>query len=296
MSHTVPSVGVLGSGLMGSGIAQACAVAGYPTIVRDNAPAALEKGKAAIQKSLGKLVEKGKLTAAHRDEALGRLRFTTEIGELSGCGLIIEAVTEDLALKVSLFQDLDHRCGPETLFATNTSSLTIAALASATQRPDRVLGLHFFNPVPMMPLVEVVRSVSTSAESFGKGMDFVRSLAKEPVAARDSSGFIVNLLLVPYIFDAIRALEHGVATITDLDTAMRLGAGHPMGPLTLADFVGLDTLARIGDIMFEEYRETRYAPPPLLRRMVLSGMQGRKSGHGFYDYRQDPPTPSELGL
>jgi len=296
MTLPFSSVGVLGSGLMGSGIAQACAVAGYPTTVRDTAEPALEQGRANIARSLAKLVEKGKLTSAHRDQAIDRIRFTTDMAELRDAGLVIEAVTEELELKTFLFKDLDGRCGAGTILASNTSSLTIAALAAATGRPDRVLGLHFFNPVPLMPLVEVVRSVGTSSASFERAMDFVRSLGKEPVAARDSSGFIVNLLLVPYILDAIRALEHGVASIADLDTAMRLGAGHPMGPLTLADFVGLDTLVRIGDIMFGEYRETRYAPPPLLRRMVIGGMQGRKSGRGFYDYRQDPPTPSDLGL
>ncbi len=289
-------IGVLGAGLMGSGIAQAAATAGYQTVVRDTDDAAVGRGKASITKSLAKLVEKGKLAAADQTAALERLHFTTEISALAPAGLIIEAITEDLALKTALFRELEPRIGATTIFASNTSSLTIAALAAATERADRVIGLHFFNPVPLMPLVEVVRSVQTSADTVARATAFVRRLGKEPVAARDSSGFIVNLLLVPYIFDAIRALEHGVASISDLDLAMRLGAGHPMGPLTLADFVGLDTLAKIGDIMFEEYHEKRYAAPPLLRRMVLAGLNGRKSGHGFYDYTVDPPVASALGL
>jgi 3-hydroxybutyryl-CoA dehydrogenase len=292
---TNTSVGVLGCGLMGSGIAQACATAGYQTIVRDTSEAQLGKGKATIEKSLAKFVEKGKLPAPDRDGALGRLRFTTAVADLSSCGLIIEAVTEDLGLKNELFRDLDGRCPAETIFASNTSSLSIISMAAVTGRADRFVGLHFFNPVPMMPLVEVVRSVRTSESTVARAFAFVRSLGKEAVTAKDASGFVVNLLLVPYILDAIRARESEVASTTDLDTAMRLGAGHPMGPLTLADFVGLDTLARIADIMFDEYHETRYAAPPLLRRMVTAGMFGRKSGHGFYDYSQDPPVAVSFG-
>jgi 3-hydroxybutyryl-CoA dehydrogenase len=293
---TIQTIGVLGSGLMGSGIAQVAGTAGCRVRLRDTVPAQLAKGRAAIAKSTAKLVEKGKLSAADRDAALDRLSFGAEMAELADCDLIIEAVTEDLALKNALWSELDRLCPPRTLFASNTSSLTIAAMAVATTRPDRFAGLHFFNPVPLMPLVEVVRSVRTSQETVDALFAFARRVGKEPVAARDSSGFIVNLLLVPYILDGIRALERGVASVSDLDTAMRLGAGHPMGPLTLADFVGLDTLARIGDIMFEEYRETRYAAPPLLRRMVIAGLHGRKNGRGFYDYSQDPPVPSVLGI
>lgn len=292
---TIESVGVLGCGLMGSGIAQAAATAGYRTVVRDTAEAQLGKGKAGIEKSLARFVEKGKLTAAERDAALGRLSFTTDAAALAGSGLIIEAVTEDLVLKNALFHELDARCGADTIFASNTSSLSIISMAATTGRADRFVGLHFFNPVPMMPLVEVVRSVKTSDATFERAVAFVRSLGKESVAAKDVSGFVVNLLLVPYLLDAIRAREHGIASTADLDTAMRLGAGHPMGPLTLADFVGLDTLARIADIMVEEYHETRYAAPPLLRRMVTAGMFGRKSGRGFYDYGQDPAQPVDLG-
>jgi 3-hydroxybutyryl-CoA dehydrogenase len=289
-------VGVVGSGLMGSGIAQAAATAGYRTVVCDAAPAQLDGAKAGIARSLARFVEKGKLTEVDRATALQWLSYTSDLSALAGCGIIIEAITEDLTAKNALWRELDRIAPAETLFASNTSSLSIISMAATTSRPDRFLGLHFFNPVPLMPLVEVVRTVQTSVATLETATGFVRSLGKEPVAAKDASGFIVNLLLVPYLLDAIRALERGVASIHDLDTAMKLGAGHPMGPLTLADFVGLDTLARIGDIMFEEYREPRYAAPPLLRRLVTAGCYGRKNGRGFYDYREDPPVPAALGL
>lgn len=288
------SVGVLGSGLMGSGIAQAAAAAGYRTVVRDTVPDQLVGGRKRIAASLARLVEKGKLAPDIDRAALDRLTFSVELADLAGCDLIIEAVTEDFALKAGLWRELDPVAGPSAIFASNTSSLSIAAQAAVTARGDRFVGLHFFNPVPLMPLVEVVRGVSTSDSTMDRAVAFVRSLGKEAVIARDQSGFIVNLLLVPYLFDAIRALERGVATLADLDTAMRLGAGYPMGPLTLADFVGLDTLARIGEIMFDEYRETRYAAPPLLKRMVTAGWLGRKSGRGFYDYSVEPPVPGEF--
>jgi 3-hydroxybutyryl-CoA dehydrogenase len=292
----ITKVGVLGCGLMGSGIAQAAAAAGFPTIARDVSEPLLEKGRSGIVKSLGRLVEKTKLTQADRDTALARLSFKTELSDLRECDIIIEAVTEDLELKNRLWRELDGLCGPHTIFASNTSSLTIAAMAAATSRPDRFVGLHFFNPVPLMPLVEVVRTVTTSAETFDRVFAFARALGKEPVAAVDSPGFIVNLLLVPYLLDAARALEHGVASTGDLDRAMQLGCGHPMGPLALMDFIGLDTVVRIADIMFDAYRETRYAPAPLLRRMVVAGFLGRKSGRGFYDYGVDPPVATDLGL
>lgn len=292
----ITRVGVLGCGLMGSGIAQTAAASGYATLVRDLDAAFLAKGRAAIQKSLAKLVEKGKLDSATRDAALGRLVFTTDLGELHGCDLVIEAVTEDLGLKTGLWRELDELCPAGTIFASNTSSLSIADMAAATTRADRFVGLHFFNPVPLMPLVEVVRTVTTSRETFDAAMEFSRRLGKEPIVARDRSGFIVNLLLVPFLLDAIRALERGAGTTADIDRGMQLGCGHPMGPLALADFVGLDTTARIADIMFAEYREPRYAPPPLLRRMVTAGLHGRKSGRGFYDYASDPPVPIDLGL
>jgi 3-hydroxybutyryl-CoA dehydrogenase len=292
----IARVGVLGCGLMGSGIAQSAAVAGYSTVVRDVSEAFLESGRAAMQKSLAKLVEKGKLDAASRDAALDRLAFTTDLSDVGGCDLVIEAVTEDLELKNALWRELDALCPPAAIFASNTSSLSIADMAAATSRPDRFIGLHFFNPVPLMPLVEVVRTVTTSRETFDAALEFSRRLGKEPIVARDRSGFIVNLLLVPFLLDAMRALERGVGTTADIDRGMQLGCGHPMGPLALADFVGLDTTARIADIMFAEYREPRYAPPPLLRRMVTAGLHGRKSGKGFYDYASDPPVPIDLGL
>jgi 3-hydroxybutyryl-CoA dehydrogenase len=289
-------VGVLGCGLMGSGIAQVAATAGYDTLVRDVTPEIWARARAGIEKSLAKLVEKQKVTSADRDAALKRLAFTTTTADLKACDIIVEAVTESLDVKNALWKELDGVCGPATIFASNTSSLTIAAMAAVTKRADRFVGLHFFNPVPLMPLVEVVRAVTTSQASFDRAVAFGRSLGKEAVAAKDTPGFIVNLLLVPYLLDAIRAVEHGVASVTDIDKAMQLGCAHPMGPLTLLDFVGLDTTAHIAEIMFDEYRETRYAPPPLLRRMVLAGMTGRKSGRGFYDYSVDPPAPSNLGL
>ncbi len=292
----ITRVGVLGCGLMGSGIAQVAATAGYATIVRDVAQPILDKAKAGIERSLAKFVEKGKLQATDRDAALTRLSFTTITADLLPCDIVIEAVTEDLEVKNALWKELDGLCGAGTIFASNTSSLTIAAMAAATKRADRFVGLHFFNPVPLMPLLEVVRTVTTSEETFKRAFAFARSLGKEPVAAKDNSGFIVNLLLVPYLLDAIRALEHGVGSVTDIDKAMQLGCGYPMGPLTLLDFVGLDTTYKIADIMFAEYKEQKYAPPPLLKRMVLAGLYGKKSGKGFYDYSANPPVVSSLGL
>ena len=292
----IQRVGVLGCGLMGSGIAQVAAVSGYETMVRDVAQPILDKAKASIGKSLAKLVEKGKLQAADRDAALGRLTFTTVTADLKRCDVVVEAVTEDLEVKNALWQELDGLCPAGTIFASNTSSLVIAAMAAATKRPDRFVGLHFFNPVPLMQLVEVVRTVTTSEETFTRAFAFARSLGKEAVSAKDTSGFIVNLLLVPYLLDAIRAVEHGVASVPDIDKAMQLGCGYPMGPLTLLDFVGLDTTYKIAEIMFAEYKEQKYAAPPLLKRMVLAGMHGRKSGRGFYDYSANPPVVSSLGL
>lgn len=292
----IKRVGVLGCGLMGSGVAQVAAAAGYDTTVRDVAKEILERGRAGIEKSLAKLVEKDKLRPADRDAALARLRFTTATADLEGCDVVIEAITEDLDLKNALWKELDGLCGAGTIFASNTSSLTIAAMAAATRRADRFVGLHFFNPVPLMALVEVVRTVTTSDETFRRAFAFATSLGKQPVAAKDNSGFIVNLLLVPYLLDAIRAVEHGVASIPDIDKAMQLGCGYPMGPLTLLDFVGLDTTYKIAEIMFAEYREPKYAPPPLLKRMVLAGMYGKKSRKGFYDYSATPPAVSNLGL
>ncbi len=292
----ISRVGVLGCGLMGSGIAQAAAMAGFPTVVRDVEAGLLARGEEAIVKSLGKLVEKARLDHTARDAALARLTFTTDLGDLADTDLVVEAVTEDLELKTELWRALDERCPAATIFASNTSSLSIGDMAAATARPDRFIGLHFFNPVPLMPLVEVVRAVSTSRDVLERAMAFARRLGKEPIAVRDRSGFVVNRLLVPYLLDAVRALEQGVASTADIDRGMQLGCGHPMGPLMLLDFIGLDTVGRIAEIMFDEYREPRFAPPPLLRRLVAAGLHGRKSGRGFYDYASDPPHPVDPGL
>ncbi len=291
----IRTVGVLGCGLMGSGIAEVCAKSGYETRVRETSRELVERGGANIRRSLDRAVEKGKLEAGARDQALARLHLTTEITDLADCDLVIEAVTEDLATKNELFQALDGLCEARAIFASNTSSLPIAAMAAATRRRDRFVGLHFFNPVPVMKLVEVVRTIATGQETFETALGFARSLGKEPVVAKDTPGFIVNRLLVPYMLDAIRVLEQGGASIEDIDKGMALGTGHPMGPFTLGDFVGLDTLFRIAEIMFQEYRETRFAPPPLLRRMIDMGYYGRKSGKGFYDYSGEKPVAVKLG-
>ncbi|HEX5438473.1 MAG TPA: 3-hydroxybutyryl-CoA dehydrogenase [Gemmatimonadaceae bacterium] len=292
----IKTVGVLGAGLMGSGIAQVAAQAGCATMVREVSDAVCQRARAGIEKQLNRAIEKGKLTTEQRDAALGQLTFTTKVSDLKASDIVIEAVVEDLEVKNAMWKELDGLCPAQTIFASNTSSLTIAAMAAATTRPDRMVGLHFFNPVPVMKLVEVVRTVTTSDETFARAFAFAKQLGKEPIAAKDNSGFVVNLLLVPYLIDAINALEHGVASVQDIDKGMMLGTGYPMGPFTLLDFVGLDTTYKIAEIMFDEYREKRYAPPPLLKRMVLAGMYGRKSGKGFYDYTSDPPRPSELGL
>jgi 3-hydroxybutyryl-CoA dehydrogenase len=287
-------VAVLGCGLMGSGIAEIAAKAGYETRVREVDDALAEKGHASIRRSLDRAVEKGKLEAGVRDETLGRVHMTTSLEELSDADIVIEAVTEDLAVKNEMFRTLDAVCAEHTIFASNTSSLTIADMAAATDRPERFVGLHFFNPVPVMKLVEVVRTIVTSDEAFRAAFDFAQSLGKEPVVAKDTSGFIVNRLLVPYMLDAIRGLEQGLASIEDIDKSMTLGTGYPMGPFTLSDFVGIDTLYRIAEIMFEEFRETRFAPPPLLKRMVSMGYYGRKTKKGFYDYTSGTPVAMRL--
>ena len=292
----IKTVGVLGAGLMGAGIAQVAAQSGFETKVREVSDALCARAKAGIEKQMNKAIEKGKMTAEARDAAMAKLSFTTAVKDLKGCDVVIEAVVEDVDVKNAMWKELDALCPPHTIFASNTSSLTIAAMAAATTRPDRMVGLHFFNPVPVMKLVEVVKTVTTSDETFQRAYAFARSLGKEPIAAKDNSGFVVNLLLVPYLIDAINALEHGVASVADIDKGMMLGTGYPMGPFTLLDFVGLDTTYKIAEIMFDEYREKRYAPPPLLKRMVMAGMYGRKSGKGFYDYSTDPAKPSELGL
>ena len=269
---------------MGSGIAEVCAKAGYTTVVREVSEDLVKKGIGKIEGSLGKAVEKGKLSASERDAVRGRISSTTKLEDLSDCDIVLEAIVENLDVKKETYKTLDGTCKPEAIFCSNTSSLTITELAAATSRPDRFAGLHFFNPVPVMKLVEVVRTIATSDATFQTVFDFAKSLGKEPIRTQDNSGFIVNRLLVPYILDAVRALEAGVGTKEDIDKGMELGCGHPMGPLKLLDFVGLDTTYAIAEIMFQEYRETRFAPPPLLKRMVLAGRYGRKSGRGFYEY------------
>jgi 3-hydroxybutyryl-CoA dehydrogenase len=287
---TIEKVGVVGAGLMGSGIAEVSAKAGFDVVVREIDDASAERGRARIEKSMNRAVEKEKLTAEDRDAALGRIRFTTSVEDLGDRDLVIEAIVENLDAKNELFGRLDDLCGDHAIFASNTSSLTVTDMAAATNRPDRVVGLHFFNPVPVMKLVEVVRTIATSEETFEAAFAFARAVGKAPIAAKDNSGFVVNLLLVPYMLDAIRQLERGVASIEDIDTGMMLGCGYPMGPFTLCDFVGNDTTLRIAEIMYDEYREQRYAPPPLLKRMVAMGRHGRKAGRGFYDYSGDEPV------
>jgi 3-hydroxybutyryl-CoA dehydrogenase len=277
-------VGVLGCGLMGSGIAEVCTRAGYETAVREVDDGFLRKGLSRIEKSLDRAVEKGKMTAEERAAVRKRLSGTVRLEDLRDCDLIIEAVVENLDLKKETFGRLDSLCKPETIFCSNTSSLTIIEMSMATKRPDRFAGLHFFNPVPVMKLVEVVRTILTSPATSSAVFEFAKSLGKEPIAARDNSGFIVNRLLVPYLLDAIRALEEGVGSVEDIDKGMELGCAYPMGPFTLLDFVGIDTAYYISEIMFNEYREKRFAPPPLMKKMVLAGLFGRKAGKGFYEY------------
>jgi 3-hydroxybutyryl-CoA dehydrogenase len=289
----IHKVGVVGCGLMGSGIAQVCAAAGFETLVREVKPELVEKGLKGIEKNLARLAEKGTITAAVQGEIRGRLKGTTAIEDLKDCDLIVEAIIENLPAKHELFRALDGLCRASAIFASNTSSLTVTEIAAATKRPQRFVGLHFFNPVPVMKLVEVVRTIATEPAVYEEMVAFGAKLGKVPVRAHDSTGFIVNRLLVPYLLDAIRALEEGVGSIEDIDNSMKLGCGHPMGPLTLLDFVGLDTTYYISQIMFEEFKERRFASPPLLKRMVLAGWNGRKSGRGFYDYA-DPANPKAM--
>ena len=269
---------------MGSGIAQVCAASGYRTIVKEVDQAVLDKGLARIRKFLDDGVVKGKVTADARDATLGKLSGTVAFDAMAGCDLIVEAIVENLDAKRSAYARLESVVGSHTILLSNTSSLCITELAASTKRPDRFAGLHFFNPVPLMKLAEVIRGLTTSDETYATVMTFVQSLGKEPISAPDRPGFIVNRLLVPYLLDAIRAYENGLGTLEDIDKGMNLGCGHPMGPFRLLDFVGLDTTYYIANIMFEEFREPAYAPPPLLKRMVLAGRLGRKSGRGFYTY------------
>ena len=280
----IKTVGVLGCGLMGSGIAQVAAASGYKTLVREVNQGVLDKGLGRMKKFLEDGVAKGKVTAEQRDTTLGNLSGVTDFAAMKDCDIVIEAIIENVDDKIAAFTALEAVVGPNTIFASNTSSLCITELAAKTKRPDRFGGLHFFNPVPLMKLVEVIRSLTTSDETYQRMFQFAQSLGKEPITAPDKPGFIVNRLLVPYLLDAIRAYENGLGSLDDIDKGMKLGCGYPMGPFTLLDFVGLDTTYYIANIMFEEYREPAYAPPPLLKRMVLAGRLGMKSGQGFYKY------------
>ena len=280
----IKTVGVLGCGLMGAGIAQVSAAAGYKTIVREVEDSLVKKGIGRIEKFLAGGVEKGKLTPQDKERTLANLSGTTKLEDLGACDIIVEAIIENVDEKARTYAALDAIVGTAAIVCSNTSSLCITELASKTKRPDRFAGLHFFNPVPIMKLVEVIRGLPTSDGTYNTVFTFAQSLGKEPITAPDKPGFIVNRLLVPYLLDAIRSYEHGLGTVEDIDKGMQLGCGYPMGPFTLLDFVGLDTTYYIANIMFDEYREPAYAPPPLLKRMVLAGRLGRKSGHGFYKY------------
>jgi 3-hydroxybutyryl-CoA dehydrogenase len=283
---------------MGAGIAQVAASAGFETVVREVSDELITKGFGGIEKSLAKFAEKGTITAEQQKEIRGRLSGTTSFADLTDCDIIIEAIIENLDEKRSTYRQLDEICKPETIFASNTSSLSITEMMTATspERQQRFIGMHFFNPVPLMKLVEVVKTILTDDDVYEQAVEFGKKLGKVPVRAGDKTGFIVNRLLVPYMLDAIRALEEGVGSIVDIDNAMKLGCGYPMGPFTLGDFVGLDTTYYIAEIMFNEFREKRFAPPPLLKRMVLAGLYGRKSGRGFYDYTKDPKNPTPMNL
>jgi 3-hydroxybutyryl-CoA dehydrogenase len=280
---------------MGSGIAQVAAQAGCQVTVREVSQQLIDKGLHGIDKNLGRLVEKGTLSAGDRDQVRSRLRGTTNLDDLKDCDLIIEAIIEQLPAKRELWGALDKICPKPTIFASNTSSLSITEMATFTQRPDRFVGMHFFNPVPVMKLVEVIRTIATDPKVFEEMVAFGGRLGKTVVRTSDRTGFIVNRLLVPYLLDAVRALEEGVGSVEDIDNSMKIGCGYPMGPFTLLDFVGLDTTYYISNIMFDEFKEKRFASPPLLKRMVLAGWNGRKAGRGFYDY-SDPAKPKAMQL
>ncbi|MCI0485822.1 MAG: 3-hydroxyacyl-CoA dehydrogenase NAD-binding domain-containing protein [Blastocatellia bacterium] len=294
---SINKVAVLGCGLMGAGIAQVCAQAGREVTVIEVSDEFLSKGMSGIERQLGKMVERGKLDAGSQAETMKRLHGSTRLEDAAEVDLVIEAIIENIEEKNKTYSRLDRVCHPETIFASNTSSLSITQMMTATgqERQRRFIGMHFFNPVPVMKLVEIVRTILTDAEVFNTATEFAREIGKVPVQTSDRTGFIVNRLLVPYMLDSIRALEEGVASIVDIDNAMKLGCGHPMGPFTLGDFVGLDTTYYIANIMFDEFKEKRFAPPPLLKRMVLAGLYGRKSGRGFYDY-SDPQNPKPMNL
>jgi 3-hydroxybutyryl-CoA dehydrogenase len=285
-------VGILGAGLMGHGIAQISAEAGYDVVLREVDGDTLGNGLGKIEKQLARAVEKGKATQEDADAVRGRIQGTTDYGDLAECDLVVEAITESLELKLEMWKEVDGIVKPEAFLATNTSSLAVIDQAAATSRPERFLGLHFFNPAQVMKLLEVVRCVTTSDEAIDAGVEYGKRLGKLTVLTKDKAGFIVNRLLVPYLLDGMRAYEEGVGSIAEIDAAMKAGAGHPMGPLTLADFVGLDTLGSICDVMFDEFRERRFARPPILRKMLAAGWYGRKSSMGFYDYSGDEPVPN----
>ena len=291
----ISKVGVVGCGLMGHGISQICAQAGWDVVVVEADQAALDKGMAKIEKQLGKAVEKGKMEQAEADAVRGRITPTVDYADLADADLVIEAITEDLDRKLEMWAEIDELVKDDAFLATNTSSLSVATQADATKRPERMIGLHFFNPPQVMPLLEVVRAEKSSDEAVDLGFEIGSRLGKTAVAANDNRGFIVNRLLVPYMLDAIRAHEQGVGSIEDIDTGMMAGASHPMGPLTLADFVGLDTLAAIADVMVDAYGEERFAAPDSLKEKVANGDYGRKSGKGFYDYSGDQPVPVDAG-
>jgi 3-hydroxybutyryl-CoA dehydrogenase len=292
----ISKVGVVGCGLMGHGITQICAQAGWDVVVRESNQDQLDGGIGKIEKQLARAVEKGKASQEDADAVLGRIQPTLDYGDLADCDLVIEAITEDLGLKLEMWKEVDTIVNEGSTFATNTSSLAVIDQAAATSRPDRFCGMHFFNPAQVMPLLEIVQTVTTSDETLKLAFEVGERLGKTTVHAKDKTGFVVNRLLVPYMLDAIRAYEEGVGTVDQIDTAMKAGANHPMGPFTLLDFVGLDTTKSIADIMFDEYRERRFAAPPTLRKMVAAGFYGRKSGKGFYDYSGEQPVPTELGL
>src|SRR5438034_8258876 len=280
----IKRIGVVGCGLMGGGIAQVAAQAGFPTTVIEANDALLERGLGGLRATLEGLVARGKLEAQAKDQILGRIVGTTRLDDLKDVDLVIESITENQPLKNETFAKLDRICAPHALLASNTSSCNVTGMAAATKRPHQVLGMHFFNPVPLMKLVEVVRTILTDDATVAVATEWVRAVGKVPVQAKDSTAFIVNRLLVPYLLDAIRVYEGGLASLEDIDQAMKLGCGYPMGPFTLLDLVGLDTTMFVAEVMFEEFREPRYAPPPLLKRMVMAGRLGRKTGRGFYDY------------
>jgi 3-hydroxybutyryl-CoA dehydrogenase len=292
----ISKVGIVGGGLMGHGIAQVSAQAGWDVVLREVDDETLAKGIGKIEKQLGRAVEKGKLEQADADAIRGRINGTTDYGELADCDLVVEAMTEDLDAKLAMWAEVDGIVKEGAVFATNTSSLPVIDQAASTSRPDRFLGLHFFNPAQVMPLLEVVQTVTTSDEALKAGFEVGEKLGKTMVHAKDKTGFIVNRLLVPYMLDAIRAYEEGVGSIEDIDNAMKGGAAHPMGPFTLLDFVGLDTTASIADIMFREYAEKRFAAPPTLRKLVAAGYFGKKSGRGFYDYSGEKPVAVDPGV